>query len=66
MLVVCELAEAVEALRKDDKENYAEELTDAVIRLFDLTMASGIFLEGEMTAKMAKNRQRELRHGKAF
>lgn len=66
MLVVTELAEAVEALRKEDDVNFAEEIADAVIRLLDLSMAEGLDIAAEVQAKMNKNLQRPHRHGKAF
>ena len=66
MLVVTELAEAVEADRKGDEENFAEEIADAVIRLLDLCGAEGIDIEAEVRKKMAINHGRPMRHGKAY
>ncbi|MCM8900586.1 nucleotide pyrophosphohydrolase [Caldicoprobacter algeriensis] len=66
MLIVSELGEALEALRHDDKENFAEELADVAIRLADLCGGLDIDLEIEIEKKMEKNRQREYKHGKAF
>jgi NTP pyrophosphatase (non-canonical NTP hydrolase) len=66
MLIVGEVAEAQEALRKDDQENFAEELADVVIRLFDLCGGLGIDLETEIKKKMDKNKLRPYKHGKQF
>jgi NTP pyrophosphatase (non-canonical NTP hydrolase) len=66
MLVVTELAEAVEADRAHDDLNYREEIADAVIRLFDLCGADRIDLESEIAAKMEVNEARANRHGKRY
>lgn len=66
MLIVTELAEALEADRKGDDHNFYEEIADAVIRLFDLAAAEGILLEHEIALKMEQNRQRCRRHGKKY
>lgn len=66
MLIVSELGEALEALRHEDKENFAEELADVAIRLADLCGGIGIDLESEIKQKMEKNRKRGYKHGKAF
>ena len=67
-LIHGEVSEALEALRKDDHLNFAEELADAdvVIRVADLAGGSGVDLEREITRKMAKNKARPKLHGKAF
>jgi NTP pyrophosphatase (non-canonical NTP hydrolase) len=78
MLVVTELAEAMEAyrhmkrdaddvpVRVDDKwyENFAEELADAIIRLLDLTGSLCIDIESRIAEKMATNEMRPIKHGK--
>jgi len=64
MLIVTELGEAAEALRKEDPDNFREEIADTVIRLFDLCGACGIDLEDEISKKMSKNFSRPYRHGK--
>jgi len=66
MLITGEVAEAHEALRKNDRTNFAEELADIVIRVADLCGGLGIDLEKEIITKMAKNKLREYKHGKAF
>ena len=64
MLVVTELAEAMEAHRKQDKVNFDEELADTFIRLFDLCGGLGIDIEAEILKKCEKNKQRPYKHGK--
>ena len=63
MLITTELAEAAEAARKGDKENFAEELADACIRIFDTCGALGIDLEKAILDKMVFNEKRPIRHG---
>src|SRR5690606_31764717 len=48
MLIVSELSEALEALRHEDKESFAEELADVAIRLADLCGGLNIDLETEI------------------
>jgi NTP pyrophosphatase (non-canonical NTP hydrolase) len=64
MLVVSECAEAAEACRKGDFPNFCEEIADTFIRLFDIVEASGIDLATVLTAKMEKNWDRPIKHGK--
>jgi len=64
MYVVTELAEAMEAWRNNDKENFAEELADVIIRVLDLTTALDINIEQEIYNKMIKNWRREKNHGR--
>ena len=66
MLIVTELSEAVEALRKDDMSNFKEELADVAIRLFDLAGGLEIDLEEEINKKMEINKNREKMHNKLF
>jgi NTP pyrophosphatase (non-canonical NTP hydrolase) len=63
MLVVTELAEAAEEVRLGDKEKFAEECADTLIRLADLCEALGIDLEAETIKKMARNAERPAMHG---
>ncbi|MEI8012449.1 MAG: nucleotide pyrophosphohydrolase [Candidatus Omnitrophota bacterium] len=64
MLVVTELAEAMEAHRKQDPVNFKEELADTFIRLFDLCGGMGIDIEAEILRKCDKNKLRPYKHGK--
>lgn len=64
MLIVTELAEAMEAHRKQDQDNFKEELADSFIRLLDLCGGLGIDIEGEIAKKSAKNKTRPYKHGK--
>ena len=64
MLIVTELAEAMEAHRKQDPENFKEELADVFIRLFDLCGGMGIDIEAEILKKCEKNKLRPYKHGK--
>ncbi len=64
MLVVTELAEAMEAHRKQDDPNFKEELADAFIRLLDLCGGLKIDIEDEIYQKSLKNKNRPYKHGK--
>ena len=64
MLIVTEIAEAMEAHRKQDDENFREELADAFIRLFDLCGGLNIDIQAEITKKAEKNKARPYKHGK--
>nr|WP_253197602.1 MazG-like family protein [Clostridium algidicarnis] len=66
MLITGEVAEAHEALRRKDYENFKEELADIVIRTCDLAGGLDIDLEAEILKKMEKNKDRAYKHGKAF
>lgn len=66
MLIVTEVSEACEADRKDDKENFKEEIADVFIRLFDLCGYLEIDIEKEINAKMIYNKGREKLHGKRY
>ena len=74
MLVVTELAEAVEGLRKgnpqDDKINtytaVEAELADAVIRIMDMSYAFGWRIPQAIEAKLEYNKSRGYKHGKEF
>ena len=71
MLVVTELAEAMEAYRSGNSESekipgfskIEEELADAVIRILDYAGGANLNLEGALQAKMAYNETRPYRHG---
>lgn len=66
MLCVTELSEACEADRKNDKENFAEEIADTFIRLFDLCGYLNIDIEKEINSKMIINKGRPQLHGKKY
>jgi NTP pyrophosphatase (non-canonical NTP hydrolase) len=62
-LITSEVSEALEAYRKDDPANFAEELADTLIRVLDLASGLGIDLDSAVAAKLEKNKQRGYRHG---
>lgn len=66
MLVVSELSEAVEEVRKPEQSRKAfdEEICDVFIRLFDICGAMEIDIDGGIAAKELKNSQRKFLHGK--
>jgi NTP pyrophosphatase (non-canonical NTP hydrolase) len=63
MLITTEVAEAAEAVRKGNLQNFEEELADIMIRLLDTAYALQVDLEAAVLAKMDKNEQREHKHG---
>ena len=65
VLVASELGEAVEAIRCADRENYEEELADAIIRILDLCGTQKININSRVHKKMLINAKRPVRHGKA-
>lgn len=64
MLIVTEVAEAMEAHRIKDKEGFNEEIADTFIRLFDLCGGLKIDITKEIEKKMVKNKKRPYKHGK--
>lgn len=74
MLIVSEVAEAMEDYRDEKMTTYLSEkgkpcgfpneLADIVIRVFDLAEYYGIDLETEMRMKMDYNATRPFKHGK--
>jgi len=70
MLVVTELAEGVEAYRHGkvtgEKDCFAEEIADAMIRICDIAGYLEIDLEREIMTKMNYNKSRPYLHGKKF
>lgn len=62
-LIHSEVSEALEADRKGNEENFAEELADVCIRTFDLCGSRGIDLEKAIIEKMEKNKSRPYKHG---
>lgn len=64
MMMVTEIAEAVQAHRKGaGTAAVGEELADTVIRLLDTAAAMGIDLEQAIRRKMLRNLDRERRQG---
>jgi len=64
MLIVTELAEAMEGYRHQDDANFREELADAFIRLLDLCGGLNIDIEHEIYQKSVVNKKRPYKHGK--
>lgn len=67
-LMHSELSEALEADRDPDvgDDEYAEELADVLIRVFDHAGWEGIDLGTATYEKMLENREREHKHGKEY
>jgi NTP pyrophosphatase (non-canonical NTP hydrolase) len=63
-LITTETSEAVEAVRKDDPANFAEELADIMIRVFDVAGGLDVNIGRAVLDKMEKNRGRSFKHGK--
>ncbi len=64
MLIVTELAEAMESYRRQEEDNFREELADTCIRLFDLCGGFNIDIAKEIEKKSVKNKARPYKHGK--
>lgn len=62
-LIHSEVSEALEADRKGNADNFAEELADVCIRIFDLCGSRNIDLEKAITEKMEFNKTRPHKHG---
>lgn len=63
-LIHSEVSEALEAYRKNDHENFREELVDIIIRVLDLAGVEEDFDIGrELDIKLEYNKHREHRHG---
>lgn len=62
-LIHSEVSEALEADRKGDSENFAEELADVVIRILDLCGSKDIDLQAAILKKMEFNKSRPHKHG---
>lgn len=78
MLIVGEVAEASECLRKNEDprynwfredgkpEGFCYELADVFIRLADLCFATGVNFDRSVREKMAFNKTRPFKHGKTI
>ena len=62
-LIHSEVSEALEAFRADDRDNFAEELADVLIRVLDCVGGLSDEFGAVVAAKLAKNRERGYRHG---
>lgn len=62
-LIHGEVSEAMEAARKNDMNNFLEELADVCIRVFDLCGAYQLNLENAISKKMQFNKTRPYKHG---
>ena len=62
-LITSEVSEALEDFRKDEKEHFAEEIADVLIRVLDLTGGMGIDIDEEVAKKLEINKKRGFRHG---
>lgn len=65
-LIHSELSEMLEAVRKGDVENEAEELADTLIRMLDYAGGFNIDLGNAFSMKMFANLNRPFKHNKAF
>lgn len=63
-LIHSEVSEALEAFRVGDRDHFAEELADVLIRVVHCAHGLGINLGPEVIDKVARNRTRGHRHGK--
>lgn len=64
MLVVTEIAEAMEGFRDGDEENVKEEIADSIIRLLDIAAYLDMDVRQEIAAKMVTNEGRPHMHGR--
>lgn len=62
-LIHSEVSEALEDFRKNNREHFAEEIADVMIRCLDLCAGQGIDISKEIQAKLEKNKLRGFRHG---
>lgn len=62
-LITSETSEALEAFRNNDKDNFAEECADQIIRILDLTAGLEIDIDMILRVKLDKNKRRGYRHG---
>ena len=64
MLIVTEIAEAMESYRENNRANFDEEIADTLIRVLDLCGHLDIDIQLEVLAKMQKNFNRPYKHNK--
>jgi NTP pyrophosphatase (non-canonical NTP hydrolase) len=62
-LIGSEISEALEGFRRNDLENFKEELADVVIRVLDLTEGLGIDIDAAIAEKIEANKNRGYHHG---
>jgi len=62
-LIHSEASEALEAFRKDDRENFLEELADVLIRTLDCAGGLTVEFSAIVERKLTRNRARGYRHG---
>lgn len=62
-LVHSEISEGLEAFRKDDKENFLEEMADGLIRILDCVGGMTDNFDSVVRAKLDHNKTRGYRHG---
>lgn len=62
-LIHSEVSEALEAFRKNDEENFLEELADVLIRVLDCAGGMTNDFDEIVKNKIEKNRGRSHRHG---
>lgn len=62
-LIHCEVSEASEAYREGSTNEIVDELSDVLIRIFDLCGVHDWDLEGAVKRKMEYNKTRPYRHG---
>jgi NTP pyrophosphatase (non-canonical NTP hydrolase) len=65
-LIHSEVSELLEAVRKEDYGNEAEELADVLVRVLDYAGGFGIELGEAFREKMLANYARPFKHGKQF
>jgi phosphoribosyl-ATP pyrophosphohydrolase len=65
-LVHSEVSEALDALRDDDQEHFAEELADVLIRTLDIAAFCGLSMDEAVEAKMQKNLGRPQLNGRSW
>lgn len=62
-LITSETSEALEAFRNNNKDNFAEECADQIIRILDLTSGLDIDIDTAVAKKLEINKKRGYKHG---